>query len=227
MRKWSSDIVDQWKKLRKEGLSYTSIGEKYSVSKSTLSYWLKGIDDNGAKYLHREQWMKIIQPMGALANKKIRDKRLGLIRERVIHEVRNINYACVSDKSMLAVLYWAEGAKGRGGGVTFANTDPELMSLFVSLFRRCFKVEERKFRIRLHLHYYHDEKRIKEYWSMLTGIPLNQFTKTYRKRRGTNKLFRKNSLGICFLRYHSEAIKDEIMMYARCLANRLIDVKQP
>jgi len=224
MRKWNKDIIEEWVRLRSKGASYKTIGIKFSVAKSTISYWLRDHDDGGARENKNKEWLKRIQPLGALANKKIREERLVEIQRKVADEVNNFSSdkGQFSEKALLSMLYWAEGSKGRCG-VTFVNTDPQLICLFIRLFRQIFNVSEDKFRIRLHLHYYHKESEERKFWSALTNVPESQFTKTYRKRRGTNKIFRKNSHGICSLRYHSESIKDEIMFFARGLANRLVD----
>ncbi len=119
---------------------------------------------------------------------------------------------------LLSLLYWAEGTKTRGV-VRFANTDPELALLFVTLLRRSFDLDEKKFRIALHLHWYHKERDAKRYWSKLLKIPENQFNKSYRKKRSKEKRSRKNVGGICFVRYNSVYLKEQIMQYAYACAD--------
>ncbi len=119
------------------------------------------------------------------------------------------------------MLYWAEGTKVRGT-LQFANTDPRLILLFVSLLRLCYKLDESKFRIRLHLHYYHKAREVKNFWSKLLNISTTQFEKTYRKSRSKEKTFRRNFGGICFIKYHSVYLKEKIIQYAYVLGEKIV-----
>jgi hypothetical protein len=89
---------------------------------------------------------------------------------------------------MCSLLFWAEGQKDVRAGVTFINSDPNMIQTFLKLFRHSFEVDESKFHALVHLHEYHDTKVQLEYWSKLTGIPLKQFWKPYLKpHTGKNK----------------------------------------
>ncbi|MEK7165241.1 MAG: hypothetical protein AAB874_00340, partial [Patescibacteria group bacterium] len=123
-------------------------------------------------------------------------------------------------KSVLCALYWAEGSKNRGM-LNFANTDPKLLKLFITLLRQCYKLDEQKFRIRLHLHWYHKEKELKIFWSKLLNIPVSQFNKTYRKKRSKERVFRKNIGGICFLRYNSDNLREQVMHYSQAFGEKI------
>jgi hypothetical protein len=113
---------------------------------------------------------------------------------------------------MLAMLYSAEGARHKGvSGLKFANTDPKMAQLYVILLRKCYKLDETKFRIFLHLHYYHDIKKSRNFWSKSLNVPLNQFGKVYIKKRSKTKRFRKNFMGICFISYLDSNIRKEVM----------------
>lgn len=221
-KSWPKSLKKKVMRLRKTGVSYGSLSSQFKVAKSTLHYWLSGIDYPKEKvFQSREDWVKYIQPMGAQANHQKRLDKLKTIETRTIDEIKKNNHIKKAKKALLAMLYWAEGSKGRRDIVSFANTDPQLTNLFVSLFREIFTIDESKFRVRVHLHNYHDEGVVKKYWSDLLNIPVSQFGKTYWKK-GTNKIYRKNKAGICFVRYNSLAIKEEIMFYARNVANYLI-----
>lgn len=166
---------------------------------------------------------KNIQPMGALANHQKRLNKLKIINDRTKQEIYENNHIKENNKALLSMLYWAEGSKGRKDIVTFANTDPQLTKLFIYLLRNSFVLDESKLRVRVHLHYYHNENKVKKFWSKLLRIPISQFGKTYWKKRGENKIYRKNMAGICFVRYNSLALKEEIMFYARNLGDFLLN----
>lgn len=205
-------------------MSYGSLSSQFNIAKSTLHYWLSGVEYPKNKIVQsRKEWVKNIQPLGAKANHQKRLDKLKIIEERAIKEIKENNHIKETQKALLSILYWAEGAKGRKDIVSFANTDPKLTRLFITLLRNCFNLDESKFRVRIHLHYYHNENKVKKFWSDLLDVPVAQFGKTYWKKRGTNKIYRKNEAGICFVRYNSMALKEEIMFYARNMADSLIN----
>ncbi len=109
-------------------------------------------------------------------------------------------------------MYWAEGNKcEKACGTKFANTDPNLAKLYVTLLRKCYNITEVKLKIGLYVHYYHSIKKTKKFWSKMLGIPLAQFYKVYVKKRSKTKRFRKNFAGICFIYYGDSKIRKELL----------------
>lgn len=214
MKRMTEERINEARGLRSSGSTYSEISKQMGLAKSTLHYWLSEVS-RPESYVKktREEWMTIVQPMGALANKKKRADSLVELQKAIDDELEAVNFDLTSKKAMLAMLYWAEGAKGEHSSLVFANTDPRLMRLFVMLLRQCHKLDESKFRVRIFLHHYHKEDEVKDYWSKLLSIGKDQFQKTYWKKRGTNKTYRRNSWGICFLIYHNVALKDELLKY--------------
>ncbi len=80
-----------------------------------------------------------------------------------------------------SILFWCEGSKRHLSSIGFTNSDPQMIKMFLHAIRKAFELDEKKFRIVLHLHDYHEDEKQKEFWSMITDIPLTQFTKSYRK----------------------------------------------
>lgn len=224
---WPKETIDEAIKLRHEGLSYGDISKKMGgIAKSTLCEWIGEIKRPG--YITKEDMLnhlKSIQPLAVAVLKKQRERRLEIISKRVKNEVdayklsENKEYL----QSVLSMLYWAEGSKGRGH-LTFANTDPKLSLLFLTLLRKSYSIDESKLRVRLHLHYYHPIKKIKLFWSSLLGIPLTKFGKIYHKPRSKTRKFRQNFAGICFITYYSEDLRFEILDKAYKIADKLVPV---
>lgn len=126
-------------------------------------------------------------------------------------------------KTVLAMLYWAEGAKHEGvSGLRFVNTDPRLLNLYITLLRRCFTIEEQKFWVRLHLHYYHKIKSTRRYWADILGISESRFAHIYIKKRSRHKRFRKNFKGICFVTYNDSSIRKDLMALGQILHDKII-----
>jgi len=99
-------------------------------------------------------------------------------------------------KEVGATIYICEGTKERQNKlgslvrrVELCNTNPKIIQLFLK-YLRTFNIDEKKLRMKLFIHYGDNEEETKQYWSKITGIPLNQFIKTqwrktskWRKRR--------------------------------------------
>lgn len=170
--------------------------------------------------LGREKWIKEIQPLGALGQKRKREKKINQIVADVQKDLKEMQLTPELSKAVLASLYWAEGSKGRGM-LKFVNTDPRLMSLFITLLRQSYMLDERKFRVGLQLHWYHKDKKVRRFWSELLNIPESQFHKTYHKKRSKKRVFRKNIGGICFLRYNSDTLREQILHYAYAFGEKI------
>lgn len=217
----SIEIKNEAIKFRKNGDSIGVIATKLGIAKSTAYEWTKNIE-GAARYaeIGRKRWMQEIQPLGALGQRQKRELKIQKICQEVNEELLSFTQTKEIEKAMLAMLYWSEGSKGRGM-LVFANTDPKLMLLFITLLRRCYSLDEGKFRVRIHLHWYHKEKLIKKFWSKVLKIPESQFTKTYHKKRSKEKVFRKNIGGICFLIYNSDYLREQIVRYSYALGEHI------
>lgn len=207
--------------LRTGGKTYKEIKEELNIPKSTLSTWLaKQINipfNRESQLAHLEK----IRPLAIKAKKKEKEKQLRILKEKINKEINTFPMDNTGlYKSMLAMLYWAEGSKHeKVSGTKFANTDPRLAQLYITLLRKCYNINEEKFRIRLHIHYYHHIKIVKKFWSKLLNIPENQFNAIYIKKRSKTKRFRKNFMGICFINYLDSNIRKEILELAYGIQN--------
>ena len=69
----------------------------------------------------------------------------------------------------------------------------------------------------LNIHVDQDDKRIKKYWSEITGVPLRNFGKSYIKPEGTGH--RKNILhnGVIRIRAGDEDLRQRIMAWIKAL----------
>ncbi len=220
-RRWPKETIEKAILLRKQGSSFGQLTKEFGVAKSTLHMWVRGVK-RPEKFTKeaRIRWIREIQPMGAKAQHIKREKMLEQLTYDVHKETQLASLSRETQKAMLSMLYWVEGAKGRGT-LIFTNTDPKLMALFVVLLRNCYEVDEKKFRVRLHLHWYHKESAVKKFWSELLNIPEGQFNKTYHKQRSKERVFRKNVGGICFLKYNSDYLRERILRYGYALEERI------
>lgn len=219
---WSDQTVVEAKRLRELGATYSEITKNLGVGKSTLHYWLKGfrLSSEEIKELRRKLG-KNMQPAGARASHERKIKRDKETKEKVACFIDDLDVNNQQlTKAIFSMLYWSEGSKG-GGSLTFANTDPKLCKLYIKLLRDSYNIDEQKIRVRVHVHYYHNISRTFKFWSDLLHIPLSQFGKPYIKPRSKIKKYRENFAGICFIRYYSTSLKEEVLQSAYQLADKI------
>ncbi|TSC87954.1 MAG: Uncharacterized protein G01um101416_269 [Microgenomates group bacterium Gr01-1014_16] len=217
---WQDEIKLRAVKLRREGRSLGEIMKELGVPRTTVFEWVKPLP-RPERFNNRE-WIKSIQSMAVAALKKEKIQRFEKIRNESWGEVGKIEDIALEVKKMvLAILYWSEGSK-TGSTVGFVNVDPRMCLLFVTLLRSCYQIDERKWRVRLHLHYYHKSSEIVRYWSGLLEIPISKFGKIYWKKRNKEKTFRRNFGGICTIRYNDINLKERILQYGYALGERLV-----
>jgi len=180
-------------KLRKKGWSLNEICKKQNLAKGSVSKWVRDVKLSPAQ-------IEIINKKGR--NKKtIEKRRLTRIknaeqkREEIILKAdKEIKKLSNRDLFLIGItLYWAEGRKASGGVVQFSNSDPRTIKIMIKFFMEVCGVSPTKFRGYIHIHPHLDAKKAERYWSLVSGIPLNQFYKTYRKQNKSSKN-KKNSL---------------------------------
>jgi hypothetical protein len=110
---------------------------------------------------------------------------------------------------LCSMLYICEGNTGVESGVRFMNSDPYLIRLFLYLLRNSFTIDERKFRVCLHLHGYHNKNSQIDFWSKTTGISIGQFLKPYQKK-STKKRIREGYQGCVSIRYYDNKVGQEL-----------------
>ena len=70
------------------------------------------------------------------------------------------------------MLYWAEGARSRNR-LLFANSDPEMIDLFLHFLRRCYGVADHRVALRINVHLGNGLElgEIEEWWLTRLGLP--------------------------------------------------------
>lgn len=197
--------------LRKGGQSYSEISEALHVSKSTVCIWCKDIQ------LNQEQKQNIAKKnqgykLGALANKIKRQKEIEVIRSEAFKEITSLDKNDARRlKDIGTMLYWAEGTKKNVVDIT--NSDPEIIKIGMSWLRNICGVKDHQFRASIFYHAGQDENEIKEYWSKITDIPLNQFTKSIFKKEGTGHRKRVLYNGTCKIRVNNKNLLHRILAW--------------
>lgn len=219
--RYSEETKRQVLNLGALGNTYAQIQKKYSVPKSTLSYWFSkaGKKQDRVRQLAHLRIARIASIKANNLQKKLRIIEAEDIAKRVANRVPILQEAV--GKALLAMLYWAEGGK-TDGSVKFTNTDPELILLFISLLRRYYTIDESRLRIGLLVHHYHHRSQTRQFWSEKLQIPATQFWKIYLKpRSGKRRSYKRNFYGICNLHYSSSAIQRELVALGKEISLRV------
>lgn len=174
-------------KLRQQGKSYNEIMKQVPVAKSTISLWCRKV------VLTPEQTKKLGERRSSLARIKVIQKNFWKKRcQSFFKGVQRVNTKLTKQERFFAglMLYWAEGNKQHGAGL--ANSDPEMVIFIVQWFKEHFRLQPCDLAMYMHLHTGQNEEGVRYYWSNLTGIPLENFRKTFFKPEGSG--YRKNKL---------------------------------
>jgi len=121
-------------------------------------------------------------------------------------------------------LYWGEGAQlqGKNCGVDFANSNPEMIKVFLSFLRRICGINEKKLRVFLYCYTNQDIEKLLKYWHNTTHIPINQFTKPY-----IRKDFKSNSsrmeYGLVHIRYADKKLLIQIDEWIKGYTRKFVD----
>lgn len=175
--------------LRKKGLSYNEIRQRVPVSKSSLSLWLKHVRLSPK---HRARlYTKQIQILsrGTSSQVERRKREVALITQAAKDEV-SLPLSFETYRFLGAALYWAEGSKTKS--FTVANSDPSLIVFMTYWFKKMFGVSPSVLKAHLNIYSQQNEAQIKRFWSEVTGIPIENFGKSFIKP--ANKGFKKNNL---------------------------------
>ena len=175
--------------LRKKGLSYNEIAIKLKIAKSTAKLWTQhihlGLEQK--KRLYTKQILLLAK--GPNSSHERRKTEIGNIIDKAELEIKS-PLVFQTYKLMGVALYWAEGSKTQQFAIT--NSDPILVDFFVKWLRDIFGIQPYQLKVHLNIYPDQNEPQIKKFWSKMTGIPLENFGKSFIKP--VSKGYKKNKL---------------------------------
>jgi hypothetical protein len=193
--------------LRAEGHTLADIAARLSVSKSSVSLWVRDVPFTPSPRRHGPHRRR--HPQQEAKRRQIEEmNRQGSAR------IGNL-----SDESFFVAgvaLYAGEGSK-TDGQVRFANSDPAMIRFFCAWLRRFFCVDESRLRGRIYLHQGLDISATETFWSELTRIPSTQFHKPYRAVPDPSIRRNKHEHGCFYVGYGCSRTHREIMGLVRGL----------
>lgn len=196
------------RRLRRLGWSVREIERHLGVSRSSASLWVRDVPltEEQIAELHSRSATSPGQLAGAAAN-----AALGRARRRS-YQLEGRARVRTGDPLHLAgcMLFWAEADKHRNG-VRLANSDPDLLQLFVVFLRSCYDADVSRIAVSCNLFADHLERQqqIEDFWLRTLGLPksclrksiVNVYSKYSQKKR-RNKL----PYGTCKVSYSDTAV---------------------
>ncbi len=164
--------------LRKQGKSYKEIHRELGMSVSTLSNWFQNVDfseEIKRSVIARAQ-LKSSAHMQVL-NRARGDLLRAHYVQGEIEALQELEYNINNPLFISGVTaYWGEGDKLTRSQVRLANTDPQMIKLFINFLIIFCYIPKEKLSLALHLYEDLDDIECRTYWSKVTG--LNHFHKT-------------------------------------------------
>ena len=176
--------------MRIVGFSYNEISNALNIPKSTLSGWLSSmiLSQNARARIEKRRSDGSARGLLAKNEQQTREalKRMSFGRKNAAKDIETVDLKQL--RLIGTALYWAEGYKRtitRNGKertyhpVSFANSDPELVKIFIEFLSRVCNIGKERMRAEIHGHEHLNESATKKYWINVTGIPEKNFCKTY------------------------------------------------
>jgi len=200
---------------RKKGYSYNMISQKIGVNKSTLSNWL-----NKTPFSPNKEVVKRIGSAKLKSASFKHNKKLAEISEMKGLAEKDLGKITKRDLWFLGIgLYLGEGNKSYEN-VSFSNSDPETIKIIVKWFKEICLFKNKNFNPFVHAYPDNNIEETISYWSKITGIPKNQFGKTYIDKRTNKSGVKRKTLpyGTLDLRFRSFGEKE----FGRRLHRRIV-----
>lgn len=195
-----------------EGLSVKEITARLGVARSSVSLWVRDIELSPEQHerLRRRNPIYNGQRIGA----KVRSARARVRRQEWQEEGRSLARRCEPFHVAGCMLYWAEGDRARNR-VSFSNSDPEMVRLFVSFLRRYFAIQDDQIALACNLYADHFERQteIEEFWLATAEVPPKSLRKSTVNQYSKHSLRKRLNVlpyGTCRITVHSTAVAQSI-----------------
>jgi len=210
-------------KLRRSGESYKNIHKQLGVPVSTLSNWFSKQDWSSevAKKLANE----------AMNKSKIRMKKLNKARKMDLKSIyEQARKEAIDDCLILqhhplfvagVMLYWGEGDKVSKNAFRIANSDPEMIRIFVEFITKICRIPIKDIKASLIIYPDIDEKKCKRLWKNKGGLANVHFTKSS-VILGRHKSIR-NKNGVCTITVSRTYLKQKMLVWMDLLPKLMQD----
>ena len=172
--------------MRLAGKSYRQILATLPlpVAKSSLSLWLRDIPltEEQRGVLALRQWEAVSRRAQSVRAQRVRRQKATISTAR--EQIQSLAESELFVAGLVA--YWAEGSKAKpwrpgGESLTFINSDPDMIRLFLA-WLDLLGVSRDRLICRLSIHESADLSEATNYWANLVGLPPGDFGKPSLKR---------------------------------------------
>lgn len=221
-----SIIRDKVRRLRSKGKTFTEIRKSLNLSmpKSTLSNWCQGVTLPNwyaarIKKLNSES-LKKAQTIAWASVRRKRELFLNEVRREAIKVIRKFNLENL--KIVLAMLYLGEGAKWKShSGLMLGSSDPQIILLYISLLKKCYGIKRNQLKCRISYRADQNIAELENYWSVIAGIPKDNFYKTKPDPRTIGKKTERTDYrGVCVISCAGSHIQLELEEIVKLLLNK-------
>ncbi|MBT2441931.1 hypothetical protein J7E93_17815 [Streptomyces sp. ISL-36] len=169
------------RELRLKGMTYDRIQLELGCSKSSISLWVRD--------LPKPERTRTREEASAIARKgwEVTLQRREEARQRTKQEAAG-EIGTMTDRELFLLgvaPYWAEGTKSkpyrRQERITFINSDPDMIKLFLD-WLRLLGVEDERLRFYVHIHETADVGAAERFWAEIVGRDTASFNKTSLKK---------------------------------------------
>lgn len=196
--RYELSIKENVRDLRKKGKSLLVIHSLTGIPVTTITTWIKDI----ALTPEQKNELKIkvhnaLQRGRVIAQNTIKKKR-DLLQNNLFLEGKN-DTSVLTDRELFLIgiaLYWGEGFKNKHEHrLGFCNSDPKMIKLYIYWLEKSLGILKEKLVLRLTLNesYKGQTAEIQLYWSLLTGISLEQFTMPFYQKVKWQKQYDNNN----------------------------------
>lgn len=209
-------------KMRSAGKSYNEIRDSLKIPKATLSDWFSkiGWSHEVAKILAARVQIKHTARLVKLD--AIRGRHLAQVYDQARREAAMDLDALKYNPLFIAglMLYWGEGDKATKSQVRLANTDPELIKLFVIFLKNVCNIPDEKIGVSILTYPDIDDQSNRAYWSIISGIAETKFLKSVhiKGRHKTKRL----GHGVCSVFVCSTYFKVKMLEWLKLLPEELM-----
>jgi len=171
---------------------------------------LSGSDIAKKLGIHLRSVYRILDRQGIKRRSSAEQNRIRFLRSPLSFKFKQNLSA--KDRGLIiagAMLYYGEGAK-TGQTVDLANSNPEILRLFLKFLRKICRVNED--RLRFYLYCFSDQNAIQliNFWSRELNVNKVNFTKPY-IRKANNNLSRRMPYGVLHIRYSDVRLLNKIL----------------
>jgi transcriptional regulator with XRE-family HTH domain len=180
------DLRSRATELRGQGWSVNDIALELGVARSTAWQWVKHLplDRDSDRAKAKQAHAKLMTDARWAAHRVARDSRRELIRAAATTDVGDLS---IRDLMLVgAAVYWCEGKKAKpwradGEYLTFTNTDPRLLQLFLR-FLGALGVSPGELSYRVAIHESADATEAVRWWCARLSLPVGRFQRPTLKR---------------------------------------------